>query len=286
MTRLIVALDGSERSFEALRWGADLGERLDVDVQAVVALGPGAHTFFEPAHGGSSEEGLSAVVSAVEKALVDRGLPAIEVVAGFGHPADVLKEATDEPGVVGLVMGTRGLGTLPGLLLGSVSRKLLFISTHPLFMLPDRAGEAPALDHILVAVDGSPVSERIAEWAATMCARFGADATVIRCVNPGAELPTGHVDAYLDDVGALVDERWCAPFRDGDVPYEAMAARGDPRQRILEIARDRAAGLIIVAGRGEGQFQGLGGTTSYLVRHSSVPVAVLPSSADWEPAEL
>jgi nucleotide-binding universal stress UspA family protein len=36
----------------------------------------------------------------------------------------------------------------------------------------------------------------------------------------------------------------------------------------------------VVGRRGEGQFRGLGGTASYLVRHSPMPLAVTPDSSD------
>lgn len=57
-----------------------------------------------------------------------------------------------------------------------------------------------------------------------------------------------------------------------------VVAHCDPRVALLETAASSDADLIVVGRRGEGQLSGLGGTTSYLVRHSPIPLAVIP---DW-----
>jgi nucleotide-binding universal stress UspA family protein len=65
------------------------------------------------------------------------------------------------------------------------------------------------------------------------------------------------------------------PFRDLGVEYGVVVAHCDPRVALLETAASNEADLIVVGRRGEGQFRGLGGTASYLVRHSPMPLAVI-----------
>ena len=282
MKKLLVGVDGSQRSFDALRWAKQLADSLALTTTTVTATGHDTAAVFSLS-GDTPSDDLEAITDAVAKRIADMGLGDVEVEVVAGAPSAVLHEAASSPDVVGLVVGTRGLGTLPGLLLGSVSRKLLFDCVHPLFLLPDGA---PPIDHVLMAVDDSAVSASVAEWCARLAAKLGADATVVRCVDPGSELPPGHVEEYLDETRSLVDERWCGPLRLRDVQYDVVAVRGDARARITEVAQDRSASLIVVAGRGAGQFQGLGGTTSYLVRHSRIPLAVVPCDPNWSPAEL
>ena len=59
-----------------------------------------------------------------------------------------------------------------------------------------------------------------------------------------------------------------------------VVAHCDPRVALLETAASNEADLTVVGRRGEGQFRGLGGTASYLVRHSPSPLAVTPDSSD------
>jgi nucleotide-binding universal stress UspA family protein len=59
-----------------------------------------------------------------------------------------------------------------------------------------------------------------------------------------------------------------------------VVAHCDPRVALLETAASNEADLTVVGRRGEGQFRGLGGTASYLVRHSPMPLAVTPDSSD------
>lgn len=59
-----------------------------------------------------------------------------------------------------------------------------------------------------------------------------------------------------------------------------VVAHCDPRVALLETAASNEADLTVVGRRGEGQFRGLGGTASYLVRHSPIPLAVTPDSSD------
>ena len=285
MRKLLVGIDASQRSYDALRWAHGLAGAIDAGVTALVA----ANRDTAAAFGIDAEvsEDARAITEALEKRVADMGLSGIETLTVEGPPSAVLHGAASEADVIGVVIGTRGLGTVPGLLLGSVSRKLLFTCAHPLFLLPDRrSGDLTAVRRVLVAIDESAVSESVVEWSALLCAKTGAEAIVLRCVDPGSELPPGHVAGYLDEVRSLVDERWCSPLRAADVQYEVVAASGDPRSTILRLADDVHADLVVVSGRGAGQFQGLGGTTSHIVRHSRIPLAVVPCDPDWSPQEV
>jgi nucleotide-binding universal stress UspA family protein len=75
-------------------------------------------------------------------------------------------------------------------------------------------------------------------------------------------------------------EKALGPFRELGVEYGVVVAHCDPRVALLETAERDEAELIVVGRLGEGQFRGLGGTASYLVRHSPIPLAVIPDSPD------
>ncbi|MGB5167647.1 MAG: universal stress protein, partial [Acidimicrobiia bacterium] len=60
------------------------------------------------------------------------------------------------------------------------------------------------------------------------------------------------------------------------VEYTVAIAHCDPRVALPETATRDEAGLIVIGTSGAGRFRGLGGTASYLARHSPVPIAVIP----------
>jgi nucleotide-binding universal stress UspA family protein len=83
------------------------------------------------------------------------------------------------------------------------------------------------------------------------------------------------VDEVDDRARADTDEILDA-FRELGVDYAIAVAHCDPRVALVDIAVSTGSGIIVIGTRGEGQFRGLGGTASYLARHSPVPLAVIP----------
>jgi nucleotide-binding universal stress UspA family protein len=58
--------------------------------------------------------------------------------AGVGEAAHVVAEAAREEGADVIVVGTRGRGPLAGLLLGSVTQRLLHLAPCPVLAVPTR----------------------------------------------------------------------------------------------------------------------------------------------------
>lgn len=272
---IVVGVDGSSNSAVAATWAAEIGKRTGSPVRAVTAW-----TLLPLDSGFSFDDPVSemheAAADDTSRFLREAGLDGIEVVAVRGPAAEALLETADSLDASILVVGTRGLGPLSGLLLGSVSRRLLFHTRRPLAVVPCREPlSPPTLTRVLVGVDCSTVAKRVLSWSAGFCASLGVPATIVRCTDPGCERPPGHV-ARVDDTLRADTEEAMEPFRASGVAYDVAITHSDPRSTLLDVAASADAGLIIVGRRGEGQFRGLGGTTSYLVRHSPIPLAVVP----------
>ncbi|EPX81019.1 universal stress protein [Litoreibacter arenae] len=130
-TKILVAVDGSDHSKNAVRYASDLATKYDAALHVVHA----PQIEVESLSFGSSMVGALPTPDAVNaqgKAVVDKAKAwaeeaghkpdAVEILIGDTSQA-ILKYVSDK-GIDLVVSGSRGLGGLRGLLQGSVSQKL------------------------------------------------------------------------------------------------------------------------------------------------------------------
>lgn len=280
---ILVGVDGSQSSIDALEWAAELAARLGTTVTAAMAWRqvPQDERFVMSGPERPPDDIDHQLLDQLHESVDAAGLDDVEFVPLRGTAAEALQVASTHRNVAMLVVGTRGLGPIAGLLLGSVSRKLLFSVTCPLVLVPHRESRIE-MDRVVVGLDGSPVSEAVAAWSATLCSRIGASATIVHCFEAGAEHSSERLDEIMEVSQLTFEKDQCAVFRGLGVPHEPLVKDGDPRICLIDNAESRNAGLIIVGQHGEGQLAGLGGTASYLVRHSPIPLAVIPQPTEGE----
>lgn len=126
-----VGFDGSTDSEVAVRWAAALCESIGATLWVIHVVG-----LLEEQH----LTGHAPV--AVDRALeitTQAGLPGdrVEWIQLSGSPCDALLRATSPPNPVDLlVVGTRGSGRFPGMLLGSTSLELAQLSSIPVTIVP------------------------------------------------------------------------------------------------------------------------------------------------------
>ena len=272
---ILVGIDGSTSSGIAAAWAAHIGLRTGAPVIAAAAWSEPPTPFVD----GGDDPALHRngdMADLATRTLHEAGVDGVQVTAIRGPITDTLLDAVEEFDASMLVVGTRGLGPLSGLLLGSISRRLMFSTRRPLVVVPRLwTLDPPKLARAVIGVDCSAVTNRVLSWAAKFCSDVGVPVTIVRCASPGCERPPGHVE-QIDDRARSNVERALQPFRDLGVDYSIVIAHCDPRVALVENAENGQADLIVIGTRGEGQFSGLGGTASYLARHSPVPLAVIP----------
>jgi nucleotide-binding universal stress UspA family protein len=119
---IVVGVDGSEPSREALRWAFDYADLIDGEVDAVIcwtfptnAGWPGGVlTEWNP-----EEDATKALAATVADVLGSRPAHRVTQLVRQGNAARVLLDETKDAQL--LVVGSRGHGGFAGLLLGSVS---------------------------------------------------------------------------------------------------------------------------------------------------------------------
>jgi nucleotide-binding universal stress UspA family protein len=143
--------------------------------------------------------------------------------------------------------------------------------------------------NILIAVDGSPHSERAVEEAVDLATSSGASLTAI-AVTPDI-VPFVYVGGYggmvpPQSLGDLHDESRREHERmlndvlgrlAGDVEVEKLIVQGSPAQAILAQAKEGGHDLIVMGSRGRGELRSLllGSVSHHVLQASPVPVLVV-----------
>ncbi|WP_090709599.1 universal stress protein [Mycetocola miduiensis] len=117
---IIVGVDGSDSSIEALREAAEIAEALDVPLEATTAWEFPVMGEYTPIRDWSPEEDAKKILSsAVSRAFPDAPPSDLELTTVRGPAARTLIEVSKDARM--LVLGSRGHGGFVGMLLGSVS---------------------------------------------------------------------------------------------------------------------------------------------------------------------
>lgn len=221
-----------------------------------------------PAHG--------TVQAAVER--VRAGYPGLQVdgALGYGRPTPSLLEISDQATLI--VVGARGSGGFPGLLVGSVSAQLAAHARCPVAVIRPPTGLGT---HILVGIDGSTPSQQALLTGITEARRLGATLLAAHAYRlpplPAAYAPNPGVDesAHRDAAEQLL-ERALSTIEGTvpDVKIQRLVQPGPPARVLIDAAADAAA--LVVGARGLGGFTGLilGSVSQQVLRHAPCPVLI------------
>ncbi|PLC13169.1 universal stress protein UspA [Kocuria flava] len=138
---IVVGVDGSEGSVEALRWAARMAPVLGARIRAVGAWEyPPEYAGYVPIGSDNFDEiTRKRAEAAVQEAFGDDLPEGLTTSVVFGHPSRVLVEESEDAAM--LVVGRRGHGGFRGLLLGSVSAACVSHAHCPVLVIHER-GEA------------------------------------------------------------------------------------------------------------------------------------------------
>ncbi len=136
-TKILLATDGSDSAAEAARYTSQLARLTGAEVIVLHAYPRvpaflGEPNFSQLIHE-NLEEADRIVVPVVEQ-LVDAGIDASAEIME-GPPAEAILAVSEGSGCDLIVLGTRGYGQLAGMLLGSVSHKVLANATLPVLVV-------------------------------------------------------------------------------------------------------------------------------------------------------
>ena len=287
---VVVGVDGSVPSEEALRCGCAEAGRRGVDVVAVYVA-----PAYVTSDWGVKVSSQDAQAEHLLEHFVGRVAPAgvtVHCIVRVAPPVLSLRAEALRHDACMLVVGRRGAGGMRRLVVGSVSSGLAQNPVRPLVIVPSR-DDGPARHGgggVLVGIDGSAPSLAALAWAAGEAARRHTVAEVVLAWSfPHLDvlpfLPPTH-----DNVKVLHDRARTSLEHELDqLPadlrrcVEPRLRKGDPAEVLLRMAA--RADLVVVGTRGQGFLRQhvLGSTSHALLQHCKVPLAIIPSGPHADP---
>jgi nucleotide-binding universal stress UspA family protein len=206
--------------------------------------------------------------------------PALDVAIRLfqGDPVQALRRESEQARLT--VVGSRGIGRVSGVLLGSVAMAITSHGTAPVAVVPAEGPGGSAGGPVVVGVDGSATSEAAIAFAFDEAAVRGVRLLAVHTwndVRPTLVDPTMIDYAKLEDGERAELSEQLAGWREKypDVDVRPIVVRGRPTQTLLRYAGQ--AELVVVGSRGRGGFAGmvLGSTSHTLITHAICPVVVV-----------
>ena len=263
--RILVPTDGSYRSKLALKFVERLSQAEPIDltllsVKASQAVGQpaiyhgvtGRTTNFtrqKKAHSDATND-FNWIVNQSQTQVNQ-----IRLITEEGAPADRIVEVATSEKIDLIVMASHGYSAFDRFMYGSVTEAV--IGQAPCPVLAVKNDHIPK--HFLIALDKSPVSERILKPAITLAGALGAKITLtyvrtkedLKASKEFEELQyldrelykviakasSGGVDFYLDDVMEKLQDQL-------DVTVDYIVKEGRPAKEILNVAADNRCDLI------------------------------------------
>jgi nucleotide-binding universal stress UspA family protein len=274
METIVVGVDGSPASLDALSWADSIAERAGAALVAVQAGRPDRRNISPALYAEICDRARHDLdVWGKERNLA---VTPTSVVADQDPRTALVAVAADQHADL-LVVGARGTSSLAGLFLGGVAQHLALHPTLPLAIVP--AGVAAETRHVVVGVDGSAGSLAAVRFCAGFAGTLAVAMTAVMAQEPFAEwVPATDPDSWQNQAQRHVRE-WMEPVTASGVHVEVVVDRDIHPVAAIARTLDRRPGSIAVVGtRGQGGFAGLrlGRVPLQLLHHARTPVVIVP----------
>lgn len=295
---ILVPLDGSPFSQSALPFAVEIarvtGARVQLALVHEMFIAAGQDNMMvsplvEERHRAAEREYLESL----RHATAAEGDIHVDWEIADGPVVEALLTQSRQPGMDLVVMATHGRGGLKRLWLGSVADELVRRAEVPVLLVRGPAGRSPSsaakpFRHILVPLDGSPLSESALPFAVGLARAMGSHTTLLQVVQTppllivpstgDALIPAGDIEAMTEQARASARERLGAIAvtlgRIGIRARVRIAEGQEVAEEILRQSRALHVDLIVLATHGRGGFRRLllGSVADKVARGANVPV--------------
>jgi nucleotide-binding universal stress UspA family protein len=278
---ILFATDFSPPAAQAIPYVKKIAKHYDADLVALHVQQPLLNPTLPP-RGWTSEVEAAKAQNHQHRAALLRAFEGIRtlVVIEEGDIQSRLNAAIERNNTDLVVIGTRGRTGLGKLLLGSVAEEIFRTVSCPVLTVGPRSdschGAGGQFREILYATDFSTQSQGAAAYAVSLAQEFQSRLILLHVIpEPKAGDLVSAADVTTSSEKLLRKlvppeaEAWCKP--------EYFVERGDPAEKILEIAKLRETDLIVLGVRPE---EGVPGAATHLaiatahkvVSHATCPV--------------
>lgn len=289
---VVVGVDGSAASTGAVAYAAHTAATRRIPLLLVTTYTMPAAMFAEgmlppqPVYDELERECLPILEDARATAL--KVAPEIEVSHAIieGNPSQALIDYSRKAKLI--VLGSRGLGGIKGMVLGSVSAAVASHAFSPVVVTREDTDDIDRTGPVVVGIDGSEISAKATEWAfAEASARNTPLIAVHTWMDPQVQAAAAGISLTEEDWKQLEDQQLqtlserLAGFADRypDVTVERFVTRDRAVRALVEQSEN--AQLVVVGSHGRGGFAGmvLGSTSRALLQASPCPVMVVRPEA-------
>ncbi len=294
MSKIIVGVDGSDRSDDALALASSLAHRTASEI--VLAR---AYPYDDDArHLGDSSRRHHLREDAQQtldrlRAGADVSLRITTRTIADPSPARALHTLAEREGASLVVIGSSHRGAVGRVFAGTTAERLLHGSPCAVAVVPREAAHGESISRIAVGWDRSAEADAALGAAIAIARAVGAELDIVEVLDiqwagtpaiiPGsgpelaAHQPVARARARLGDVVSGLP---------ADIPVETAVVLGDPVADLVKQSED--ADLLVLGSRGYGPHRAvlLGGVSGRVMRKSACPVIVVPRGVERPLDEL
>lgn len=258
--KLLLAVDGSDNSYEAVRSLKYLARAEALHLLHVLDVPQPAYPFMMPEVAREMYQTVERNMRDDGTRLLDRIVSLLPLDAGpvtkhlvVGPPADQIVALTEQLNVGLILLGSRGLGPIKERLVGSVSHRALTFGTGAKLILP---GPLKALHHILLPLQGSYDAEHALAFLQQKPFREAPTITLFTVLPhtrppwPVDAVSAEHMETHSLNRGKDFLEETAVKLQQWGYQTRVSAKLGTPVDGILEEAIVSHTDLILVGSRG------------------------------------
>lgn len=282
MARIVVPLDESPLAEESLGWVAVIAraQGLAVHLLSVYRSDEEFWAYAELDPRASLRESYESLPAYLDALAIREPLAGLKVTAEVrtGDVGSEILVAASEGDTRIVAITTRGRGGFRPEGYGSVTDSLVRVSSVPLLVVPPR-GIAPAIEGVVVTLDGSRDAELALVPARQLAAALGARVHLLRVIEPNVDwrILDEEYEPFMEHLALRAD----AYLRAIALPGETAAVlRDSPAETILSYADANQCQLVALASHGrDGSIRReLGGTADAVLRAADRPVLLVPAA--------
>ena len=139
------------------------------------------------------------------------------------------------------------------------------------------------MNHILIALDFSEFSPEVEKVGFSLAQKINANVSLVTIINK-------FIDYVPLDTGQVFEDQWEGrkqialksleevKNKHQEVPTEIISFIGDPKEDIIELSIQKHSTFIVMGTHGKTGMSHLmtGSTAEYIIRHSVIPIIVVP----------